>query len=636
MKYLETYKQHQEMNEGLRNWLSTFLILTGLGLVPPSISLGQNKKAQKEFVQNMDQSKIDGALFVDFLNRSEGSDINKLGSRSPIDTLFSIFKKANPSVKSDLNDVKKYVNKSGRQYIFNQAYITHDYSTVDITKFQPDNYLTDMGNMIEDTQEPIINNWISDYEKLTSVEIGVVTVTNLNGADADDYATEQFRRIGVGKKGANNGVLLVFSKEDRKWVIRTGYGMEGILPDVTCLHIADDYIIPKFREGDYFGGIMGALEQIKKYVGTDNIQIKKDFLQQKKDADDRESAIFWSNFWDMTMTVSLILLLMGSIGYGIYKRQKRIKEAREMKENIDRIFSEISDLKSKFPDAPGIRGSKSLDDVFDSCKKYFDTVSSAPEYNKDFESQCEGMYDRMVSLYGAYRLKCDEISKFKSSLGELPDIKSTAYDSIEKAMQNAKKINDLGYDVKSVPAKSEIDALDVLIPLITTAVLTDIDKARDIYQQYFSKVSAVMNKGSEVSRKLSSIEDAIGRVKNWENEINRLMSRFKIAGGSVTNLESMMDKFRAKLGVTKDWFVLTKELDSIISFMNSKIQIYEDELRRKREEEEEERRRKRRREEEEEDRRRSSYSSSSSSSSSSSFGGFGGGSSGGGGASGSW
>jgi len=623
MRYLETYKQHQDMNEGLKNWISTFLILAGLGLVPPSVSLGQNKKAQKEFIENMDQSKVDGALFVNYLN--------KFGITGPIDTIFSKFKQSNPDVKSGFDDVEKYVSKSGKQYIFNQSYITHDYSSVDITKFQPDNYLTDMGNMIDDSREPEINNWISEYEKLTSVEVGVVTVTNLNGADVDDYATEQFRRIGVGKKGANNGVLIVFSKEDRRWSIRTGYGMEGLLPDITCYHIGTDYIVPKFKEGDYFGGLMAALEQIKHYVGSDNVQIKKDFLQQKKEADDRESEEFWSEFWNVTMMSSLILLIMGSIAYGIYRRRKKIKEAREMKENIDRIISGITDLKSKFPDNPEISGSKSLDDIFQSCKNYFNNITSTTEYNKDFEQESEKMYSKMSSLYNEYKTKCGEITRFKSSLSGLTDIKSTAYSSIEKAMQNVKKINELGYDIKSVPVKSEVDALDYLVPLITMAILTDIDKAQDIYKQYFSKISSIMNKGSEISRTLSGIEGAISRIKNWEKEVNGLMNKFKTAGGSIGSLESMIDKFKAKIGSTKDWFILVKELDSIISFMNNKIQSYEDALRRKREEEEAERRR--RRQEEDDDRRRRESSSSSSSSSS---GGFGGGSSGGGGASGSW
>lgn len=51
------------------------------------------------------------------------------------------------------------------------------------------------------------------------------------------------------------------SMQDRKWEIRTGYGVEGLLPDITCSHIGNDIIVPNFKEGDYFSGIMGAIQE---------------------------------------------------------------------------------------------------------------------------------------------------------------------------------------------------------------------------------------------------------------------------------------------------------------------------------------------------------------------------------------
>lgn len=636
MKYLHTFENHEEMNEGLKNWLSTFLILAGLGLVPPSIAQGQSRKQQKEFVDSLDQGKVDGALFVDYLNKLN-TGLFKAGGSSDLSSLFDRFKSQNPNVKSNYDDINKYVNKSGKQYMFNQSYIEHDYSGVDITKFQPDNWLTDMGNMIEDSKEPSINNWISDYEKLTMTEIGIITINKLpENKSIEDYALEQFRRLGVGKEGVDNGVLIVLSKEDRKWNITTGYGMEGFLPDVTCGEIGVNQIVPYFKEKDYYGGIMAALNQIKSVIGTDPLKIKREALAKKKAYDDQKSAEFWNNFWQVTLQGLIVALLIALVVYGYYKKMKKIKEMKEMKENIDEILNKIEKLKTKIPSSSGIIGSKSLQSSYDACKKYVNNIVIQPTKNtEEYKEEIEDIYNTMSSLFNSYKSKYEEIHKFTSTISGLQGIEQSAYKSIEKATIDAKKISDYGYDAGSIPNKSEVESLSTMISQIMGLLNIDIDSAMSIYKKYTSGIYSITQRSQKVATTLGSIENTINRVKNWENEVQSLMSKFKTAGGNETELKKMISLFKDKLSVTKDWFKLSSLLDSIISFMKGAIESYENELRRRREEEEEERRRKRRQEEEEEESRRSSYSSSSSSSSSS-FGGFGGGSSGGGGASGSW
>jgi uncharacterized membrane protein YgcG len=640
MKYLNNFQKHQEMNEGFKNWLSSFLILTTLGLVPPSVVLSQDSREKKEFVEKIDKVKLEAALFVDYLNKL---DI----VRPDLVSTFSEFKSKNPEVKSKFEDIQGYVNRSGRKFIFDRKYIQNDYSTVDITKFQPTNYLTDMANIIEDSQEPVINNWIFDYEKQTSVEIGVITVNRLpEDKNIDDYALTQFRRIGVGKRGANNGILIVISKEDRKWSIKTGYGVEGVLTDYDCSNIGHDSIVPYFRKGNYYSGIISALEGIKSVIGTDEIESKKEWIQKKKQADDKASAEFWNNFLDFTLKSLASLLVISLIGYYVHKKNQKIKAEKKKKEdeereikrietNINRILNSIKELKSKIPNS-NPTGSNSLDSIIKSCKNYVDNINlSEIEYNKDFEIKLTEILNKVVYLFGNVTQKSKQIRDFKSDVSRLSEIESNSYQSLERALQNAKKISDYGFQTDSVPSKTELDSLHLLIPQIMTTLGSDIDKAMSIYNQYTSNLSNIEDKSRKIATKLSSIESAITRIKNWKSEINTLVPKFLEADGTKIKLNSMISGFEAKLD-SKDWIMLTFELDKITSFMKSIINEHEDRLRRKREEE----RRKKREEEEEEERRRSyssSYSSSSyDSSSSSSFGGFGGGDSGGGGSSGDW
>lgn len=79
----------------------------------------------------------------------------------------------------------------------------------DTKNFTPTNWVTDLGNFYTPEQEAKLNSLISDYEKKTSIEIGVVTTESLDGQSIEEFASEQFNRLGIGKKGA--GFNSIFS-----------------------------------------------------------------------------------------------------------------------------------------------------------------------------------------------------------------------------------------------------------------------------------------------------------------------------------------------------------------------------------------------------------------------------------------
>ncbi|MCM1310406.1 MAG: TPM domain-containing protein [Bacteroides sp.] len=95
----------------------------------------------------------------------------------------------------------------------------------------------------------------------TSAEVVCVAVDNID-SDIDDFATNLFRSWGIGKKDKNNGLLLLIVKDQRQVVIRTGTGLEGLLPDGLCGSIIRANIIPNFRKDDYDTGTLGALSDI--------------------------------------------------------------------------------------------------------------------------------------------------------------------------------------------------------------------------------------------------------------------------------------------------------------------------------------------------------------------------------------
>lgn len=125
---------------------------------------------------------------------------------------------------------------------------------------KPEGYVTDQAKMLGDTAD--LEEMLSNFEKETSNEIAVVTIESLEGISIEEYAVELFQKWGVGKKGLDNGVLLVVSRDDREVRIETGYGLEGALPDGVAKIIIANEITPAFKEGDYHDGVKKGLESI--------------------------------------------------------------------------------------------------------------------------------------------------------------------------------------------------------------------------------------------------------------------------------------------------------------------------------------------------------------------------------------
>src|SRR5512139_2627348 len=94
-----------------------------------------------------------------------------------------------------------------------------------------------------------------DIERATGAQVAVLTVKSTDGIPPQQYAQRVFDRWKIGKKGKDDGVLVLVAVEDRKLWIATGYGVEGALPDGKVGEIRDRYMVPAFRQGRYGEGI---------------------------------------------------------------------------------------------------------------------------------------------------------------------------------------------------------------------------------------------------------------------------------------------------------------------------------------------------------------------------------------------
>jgi len=100
------------------------------------------------------------------------------------------------------------------------------------------------------------------HEDKTTNQVVVLTVPTIGGESIEEYATRVFGAWKLGQKGKDNGVLVLVVPNDRKMRIEVGYGLEGTLPDVEAARIIRNRITPRFKAGDFAGGITDGVDAI--------------------------------------------------------------------------------------------------------------------------------------------------------------------------------------------------------------------------------------------------------------------------------------------------------------------------------------------------------------------------------------
>ncbi|MBI4429326.1 MAG: TPM domain-containing protein [Ignavibacteriales bacterium] len=122
--------------------------------------------------------------------------------------------------------------------------------------------VSDLTNTLSYVEWNSLEQMLKTFEDTTSTQIVVLMVNSLEGGSIEDFAVEVFEENKIGQKGKDNGALLVVAKDDRVVRIEVGYGLEGSLTDALCDQIIDREITPRFREGNFYGGLLSAVNSM--------------------------------------------------------------------------------------------------------------------------------------------------------------------------------------------------------------------------------------------------------------------------------------------------------------------------------------------------------------------------------------
>jgi uncharacterized protein len=122
--------------------------------------------------------------------------------------------------------------------------------------------VTDDAGILDSSTRAALVQTLAALEAKNTSQLFVATVKSLQGDSIEDYANRLFRQWGIGQKGKNNGVLLLVAPNERKVRIEVGYGLEGTLTDAQTKVIIENAIIPRFRAGDFPGGIIRGVDNL--------------------------------------------------------------------------------------------------------------------------------------------------------------------------------------------------------------------------------------------------------------------------------------------------------------------------------------------------------------------------------------
>ena len=154
--------------------------------------------------------------------------------------------------------------------------------------------IVDNAGLLTPEDRAAIESDLTALEQKSSDQVVVYTTNSLQGYPIEDYGYQLGRAWGIGQKGTNNGVVLIVAPKERKVRIEVGRGLEPQLTDLLSSAIIQNRILPRFKRGDFSGGIKTGVDDIRDVLLGDADAVKvraKARPPERRDAEDAQELI---------------------------------------------------------------------------------------------------------------------------------------------------------------------------------------------------------------------------------------------------------------------------------------------------------------------------------------------------------
>ena len=188
--------------------------------------------------------------------------------------------------------------------------------------------VVDGANIIPDTEEAALTQKLAALEQASSRQLVVATVPDLQGYPIEDYGYQLGRHWGIGQKGANNGVILLVAPNERRVRVEVGYGLEPIVTDAFSYLVINNEITPRFKAGDYPGGINAGVDALIAQLQAPPEVAERRAVEALEKQRASESAgsggsgsVFTLVFWGIVLFFVIVPMLRGGRRGRRYRRR---------------------------------------------------------------------------------------------------------------------------------------------------------------------------------------------------------------------------------------------------------------------------------------------------------------------------
>lgn len=115
--------------------------------------------------------------------------------------------------------------------------------------------VTDLAGLLSVAQRQALEDKLARFEQEKGSQIAILIVPSTQPETIEQYGIRVAEAWRLGRQGVDDGVLLLVARDDRALRIEVGYGLEGVIPDAAAKRIIEEIIVPRFRAGDYAGGL---------------------------------------------------------------------------------------------------------------------------------------------------------------------------------------------------------------------------------------------------------------------------------------------------------------------------------------------------------------------------------------------
>ena len=453
--------------------------------------------------------------------------------------------------------------------------------------------VNDFANILDDNIQAQIEAKLRTYFDTTSIAMVVATVPTLNENTPEEYALSLFRCWGIGDAKTNRGILILISMQPRHIEIMPGYGIESLLTDYECRHIAHEDMAPLCKVGNYAEGVQVGVDRIIEKLGKINWEERMAAIQNEKAKKARESKVFFF-FALAVVSITGFLLLIGFIILLIVRWIKKIKLRNAVSKLISKTQTEIKSAEDTIKQAGNSFNSdpkwaqREANEHINLAGKNLAAATQLIDYAflnlkkhpKEAQKQVANAHELIEKSYVSFQ-------KANTNLrAKIQTVSQEAGKKLKEAEQqvvaNLTVINDygkLGYNVNQF----------VEIQNNLSGILSDYQAKlnnKEFHQEIYNGAKVIKDQSDKAK---SSIETIVSQRTEIETQIEKLFASGKEVGKKAIDYIQMLDGYKrnfppsvwntisidlVKKSSKLDLTALTTSVDKITDLNSMKVQDF--------------------------------------------------------------